>query len=70
MNILPSLCHPSHGPGNSALENRPAVVVRRMNLVDDDQALKRDVGTLASDDIPFLGRRDDDLGFGDLGLTL
>lgn len=70
-NVLPSLFPPSDIPGNDTLKTRPATVVQQMYPVNDGQAYKiviRGVGALGSGDIPFLGRRDDDLSlsFGDL----
>ncbi|RUS26118.1 hypothetical protein BC938DRAFT_471207 [Jimgerdemannia flammicorona] len=66
---LLSLFHVAYGAGDDALEHGTAFVVQQMDLVDYDEADEvgvAAVGSLASDDIPFLRGGDDDLGFGDL----
>mmetsp|Transcript_81372 Transcript_81372/g.244012 ORF Transcript_81372/g.244012 Transcript_81372/m.244012 type:complete len:945 (-) Transcript_81372:82-2916(-) len=53
------------------LDDRPAVVVEQVHLVDDQQPdrLHEPVGALARDDVPLLGRRDDQLRLEDLLLA-
>lgn len=49
-------------PGHETLQDRPAVVVQQVNLVDDHQADELRVGAVAclpGDDVPLLRSRDD-----------
>lgn len=56
--------HLSDGPGDETLDDRAAVVVQKVDLVEDDQTDElgeRSLGTLASHDVPLFRRANDHL---------
>ena len=64
-----SLLHSSNRPRDNRFENGTSLVVKEMDLVDDDEGDEVRVGSIgrfASDDIPFLRSSDDDLSSSDL----
>ena len=68
---VPSHLDLAHGTGDDGLDDRAAVVVQQVDLVDDEQAHELRVGAvaaLARDDVPLLRRGHNDLGGIDLAL--
>lgn len=68
-NVVASLLRSADSSGNDGLKDRASLVVKEMDLVDDDEANEigvRGLGVFAGDDIVLLGGGDDDLGLGDL----
>ena len=68
-NRVSSLLDLANCSADNALQNRPSVVMKQMNLVYNDQAHEiciAGVGSFASDDIVLFRRRDDDLRLRDL----
>lgn len=54
----------AHCTSHDGLNDRPTAVMQQVDLIDDEQAHELRVGaitTLTSDDVPLLGRGDNDL---------
>ena len=65
--VFLSRLHLPDGPGDEALDDRAAVVVEEMDLVEDDQTnelRERSLRALPRHDVPLLRRADDHLEHG------